>query len=164
MDIVTFSDDIQVILSVSKNSVEILDQENSTLFKVLNIPVCVSEFCLNIEGEGSERLRQRFSIICRDMAKIVFVDSTKRYVFIGREPEDENTALISYYVKTSGGFEEQFFRRWEETRMLLLEFQVFDRSRRDLFALKGVWLKEEWHSLEVVAISRIEVIESEGKN
>lgn len=154
--------DITVYLTTSKYAVlSDLDDASFETFKALDIPVCVSSFCMlmfNSTPHELEIFENQWSKIAQDMAKIVVIDSKKLSLYIGEEPKNENGALIEYCEEEPGDYAKNFFRRWEETKQMMLEFNIKGNNDETLFCLKGLWVNSEWKSLNVEGTSRISIV------
>ena len=91
--------DIQVALSSTGHLVQVEGPPELTkLLKDYNYPVCVADIGLGLIGWGKDQERQelRLAQMCKEMAKTVFVDSKRRYVFVGKDPEIPESGLIEY--------------------------------------------------------------------
>lgn len=154
--------DIDVYLTTSKYAVlSDLDSESFEAFKMLDVPVCVSTFCMlmfNSTPRELEKFEHRWAQISKDMAKTVIINSEKCTLYIGEEPENENGALIQYCEKEPGEHAKNFFKRWEETKQMMLEFNINGHKNETLFCLKGLWANNEWKSLDIQGTSKISII------
>jgi hypothetical protein len=159
------SDDIRVSLTTSKFCQKIDGQEDDqNIFVKMNIPVCVSESFLGIISTDVEFLEHLHSQIAKKIAKEVFVDLSKNYVFIGEDHNNETTGLIIYTAEKMNVYEIEFFKRWEKTHCLMLEYQVFDANKKALFVVKGFWDKHFWRHLEIFPSTKIEIAIPEYDN
>jgi hypothetical protein len=113
----------------------------------------------NSTPQELEIFEHQWSEIAKDMAKIVVINSEKCTLYIGEEPENENGALIQYGEKEPGEHAKNFFKRWEETKQMMLEFNIIGHKNETLFCLKGLWSDNEWKFLNVVGTSKISIIE-----
>ena len=76
---------------------------------------CVARTMLGLfMGSESEREKYefKFSEICKSMAKTVFVDCDDRCVFIGENPEDDESALVEYHDMKNDMYSKSFFKRY----------------------------------------------------
>jgi hypothetical protein len=86
------------------------------------------------------------------------IDSKKLSLYIGEEPKSEDGALIEYCEEEPGDYAKDFFKRWEETKQMMLEFNIKGNKDETLFCLKGLWGNNEWKSLTVEGTSRISIV------
>lgn len=173
--------DISVALTTSAHV--IVGDNLPDKFTDLCIPICCAQVGLGMFGFlGSEKERQElvFGEICKNMAKEVYVDTEKRWVFIGENHNDPQTGLIDYTEQDYRICAQDFFKYWDKYHCLMLEFRVFNPMHgadkdltldplmgsgravlpedSDLFCLKGIWMLNHWKSLDVYPTSRITII------
>ena len=136
--------------------------------KGVSCPVCSADIVLGMFGWGRdlEGAENHYANVMKDMAKTVFVDSEKKYLFIGENPKDEEGGLIIYQeTNDNNKFASEFFKRWDEIHMLMLEFTVFDMKSKPRFVLRGLWSRNEWHQLKIEVGQNIHIVQpnkSEG--
>jgi len=155
-------EELKVSLTTSKFSPYSIDvdqtQQEHQSFVDLNIPVCVSEYYLEIYSSSRKELIEHIaSIAAKEVMKEVFIDVLKKSIFVGVDHNNENTGVIIYNVLNQNKYEAEFFKRWQETKHLMVEHQVLDLSKRSLFAIKGLWIKDHWDRLEIFPSSRITI-------
>jgi hypothetical protein len=156
LELIHSSEDIRASLTTSKFSLYSIDVGfNHTAFVKMNLPICVAES--HLISLYNEKIEHDASIMAKEMVKEIFVDSSKKYFFIGEDHNNEMTALICYSVEHNGLYEQEFFKRWDEIRSLLFEFQVFGKNGEDIFVIKGLWLKDKWHFLDVFPSSKLHI-------
>ncbi len=117
--------------------------------KKTDVPVCS---CIAVLDQSSKKIdKNKLKSVCRDLSKYVCVDIEKRRLVISGRFNDPNTALIEYDIKDSNTYGDSFLERWVETRMLGLEYNVYDKKEKYLFTFKGLWddLEYKWHTLRV---------------
>lgn len=148
-------------ITVSLSSTQHITQSDSSeilsSFHKLDIPVCAAEIGLGLFG-FSERDELGVASLCLDMAKTVFIDIKKRYVFIGQDPQDTNSALIEYTEQLNNSFTESFFKRWSLTHHLILNFNCVDFKGVSVFCIQGLWAIYYWKYLDIAPGSKITVI------
>ena len=154
-------------------------------FRQLNLPICCAEIGLGMFGYSeSEKEKEELVVgqLCKEMAKEVFIDIEKKWVFIGVDHNDNETGLIDYTEQNNGECAKDFFTFWEKTHTLMLEFRAFNAlpmifenkimdpqmgsgktfsplpNISDLFCIKGIWLINHWHSLEILPSSKITIV------
>ena len=149
--------DIQVALSSTEHILQ-LDgpPEWAELLKKQNYPVCVADMGMLIFGSGQEQEEHHIAELCKGMAKTVFVDKKKQYVFIGENPEIPDTGLIEYTNDVESSCSNSFFKQWGLLKSLFLEFNVI--GKEPLFTLKGLWIINEWKFLEIFPHSSITIV------
>jgi hypothetical protein len=142
--------DISVALSTTGNLI-ITDQENQTsqidLF-LWNMPVCIAEIPLMTE-EINGTLKENILREVKKCMQVVKIDPYGQSIFIGENPDDENTALVTYTVDYDAKEIQDFFHRWEETSLLLFEcifFEVDENNiRKKIFiSIRGIWKVDKW--------------------
>ena len=162
LDIIFTSDNIKVCLTASTYSPCLVDPDQSQgeydALVSANIPVCVVVANLSVKGSDIEKVEHMLSVTAKNMAKTVFVDSAKNHVFIGIDPTDEMTGLVTYTTEKRNRYEDEFFKRWDKIKALIFEFQTVSIDKQDVFTIKGLWIQEHWHSLEICPSSKIHVM------
>lgn len=153
MKLIRVPEDIIVALSSTKFS-----NSNDERIISMDVPVCIAVMKLDIISQDLERTEQKISEIYKEMAKTVAIDPEKKIVFIGEDPSNEKTGLIIYQDKKQTKYTDSFFKRWQDTGMLLLECQVSNTEEKDVFCIKGIWSDEKWDHLEVYPTSTIHVV------
>jgi hypothetical protein len=176
--------DIQVCLTTS--SYILAGKNIPENFEKYGIPVCTAEIGLGMFGyTGSEKEREEFVFgqICKKMAKEVFVDIEKRWVFVGEDHKDPETGLIDYTEQKYVQCVLDFFINWTKYHVLLMEFSVSnplqgrksDLTKIDpiagsgtsnfvppkdttLFCLRGFWEVDHWNSLDVFPSANIKIV------
>ena len=130
------------------------------LLKSHNYPVCVADMGMALIGwtNGLEREELRLAELCKEMAKTVFVDSEKRYVFIGEDPEDPETRLVEYTNNDAiNHCSDSFFKQWDLLKSLFMEFNVIG-PQEPLFTIRGLWTANEWKFLEIYPHANITIV------
>lgn len=152
---------ISVYLSSTKHLV--LSDKFPELFIRTDIPVCAVGFSMMLFGSTPherEDFENQWSQTSLNMAKYVVIDSKKRTLYIGDNKQGENnTGLVEYEAPTDSGiYSNDFFKRWEETKILLFEYTVFDVKKSPLFCLKGLWGQDRWQKLDITPRNNIQII------
>lgn len=137
--------DIDVALTTTKHTL-VAEGSSEDLLK-LSAPICVANMCLGTFG--LEYRIEKLSQTCRGMAKTVYINPEKKYIFIGENPAIPDTALVEYTEKDPREPAKDFFTQWENLHMLLFEFVLLDLKGKPLFVLKGLWNRNKWHSLDI---------------
>jgi len=133
--------------------------EMAEQFMRVNLPCCIARIGLGLFGSGMEELEHRMAEISKNMAKLVHVDVVKKLVFIGENPEDEETGLVWYEEKNETNYTRDFFQRWRETETLLFEFHHLDMNGGgSRFVIKGLWTGGKWEHLDIISSPKIEVL------
>jgi hypothetical protein len=134
---------VSVSLSSLKHLVLIqgVSPELVEVFKRENYPVCVVEMGLAMFGYGTslEKEELRMAIICQNMARTVYIDSNKRYVFIGENPKIPDSALVEYTDEIHQQYSDSFFTQWDALHCLILYFNTFGMKGEPTFCIKGFW-------------------------
>lgn len=153
--------DIKVALSSTGHVLQIDGPpELTNLIKEQNYPVCVADLGMGIFGpsrRGQEQEEHQISQMCMAMAKKVFIDREKKYVFIGEDPKIPETGLIEYTSDVDGPCSDSFFRQWDLLKSLFMEFNVIG-MKEPLFSLRGLWVVDEWKYLDIFPRSNITII------
>lgn len=126
-----------------------------------DIPICS---VISLVDKPAKKINKKIlKDICRQMAKTVYVNKKKKYLFVGEDPFYPNTALVEYEIKDNNQFGNIFLERWEKTKVLLLEFNLYDKKKKYLFTLKGLWddEKHKWISLKALNHRTIVITQSE---
>jgi len=130
--------------------------DTELLFK-LNLPICVASmgmFGIGFTPQEMEISEHEYSILCKQMAKFVKIDSKLKTVKVF----DDESLLVDYKSEKENKYAKEFFQRWEETQMLLFEFQVFN-LKENMFTLKGLWEQNTWRFLEIMPTNKFFVAE-----
>ena len=139
---------LTVYLSTTKFSVA--DNEG---LSSMNVPICVAQIGIIRIGfslQEKEVYEHKFSVLCEKMAEFVKIDTKLKTVKIF----DAESFLIDYQEEKDTEYSEEFFKRWEETHILLFEFQVYS-LKENLFTLKGLWDTNQWRFLEIKPTNKI---------
>ena len=128
----------------------------------MDIPVCTAAITMLSFGgnpSGDEEIEHRWAETCKEMAKHIIVDDIKKSIYIGdSEKAVEGTGLVEYQCEGPTEYNIHFFERWNVLKTLMFEFSVYGNDRQISFCLKGLWLKDHWHMLEVRGTSNVEVV------
>jgi len=128
-----------------------------------NLPICVGQMGLGMFGfgPGMEQFENQHAQIMLDMAKTVEVDSEKHTVFIGMTENEEKIGLLEYEADLNSVTNQEFFRRWDETHIMILEFVVFSMSidqlsgapsKHDIrWVVRGLWQNGKWNEIGIFA-------------
>jgi hypothetical protein len=153
--------DIKVALSSTGHLLQIDGPtEILELLKKHDYPICVADMGLGLFGWGNSQEREElcFAEICKEMAKTVFVDPEKRYVFIGGDPEIPETGLIEYTNNDTINYcSDSFFKQWNLLKSLFMEFNVIG-PKEPIFTIRGLWTVNEWKFLEIQPHSNITIV------
>jgi hypothetical protein len=133
---------------------------NPTLLKMLkemDVPICVARIGIISFPENNGEDIFPFAEICKNMVKTLSIENNK--VFVGENPMDMNTALIEYEKNDKNPMDKEFFDRYAITKMMLLEFEVFNPVNGKIsFCVKGLWDKDTWKKLIIDKTSNFEFI------
>jgi len=127
----------------------------------MDIPVCTASIAMLSFGNpfGNEEIEHRWAETCKEMAKLVIVNDIKKSIYIGDDPNaTDGTGLVEYQCEGPTQFNTHFFERWNQIKTLMFEFSVYGNDRQTSFCLKGLWLKDHWHRLEILGSSKVEVV------
>jgi len=111
----------------------------------LNAPVCTAEMKTFIDKASEDRMAE----LCHSMAKEVYIDIDKRFVYIGENHLLPECSLVEYTEHDPHKYALEFFKRWKKLQMLMFEFTLQDLKGKPIFALKGIWDINKWHSLNI---------------
>jgi hypothetical protein len=125
-------------------------------------PVCVAEMGLGLFG-FNERDELGISTLCKNMAKTVYVDSEKQYVFIGENPQIPESALVEYTEQIKTTFTESFFCQWNSTHCMIFEFNCIGTKGTSVFCLRGIWVNDKWQFMDIEASPNITVVSRKGR-
>jgi hypothetical protein len=139
---------IDVYLSTTGNTV--LSNFPDGLVETANMPVCIAKGAMFCFGGDVEFFEHIMSKTFMGAAKMVHVDPEKRYVFVGENPEVEETGVVVYTNdgEGTGEYADQFFQRWKETQSMILQFYLYDNQRQPRFVILGFWNNGKWDLLE----------------
>jgi len=112
-----------------------------------NIPVCIAEMGIHSFGGPDEQFEHIISQSCLSMAKTIKINPENKSVFVGLNPDDENTGLVVYQEQGNSDCAKEFFSRWKETKTMIFEFGVAGKAMS--FAINGLWKDDGWQSIEV---------------
>jgi len=129
----------------------IVDQEESDADIVRqNIPICVAAMSVGLIGDV-EHMEMATSQALLGSCKVVHVDSGRRSIFIGEDPDQPESGILEYTEeRPDNQMAADFFTRWDVTHQMVLEFQVWnysieERKSTDIrFALMGYWAADRW--------------------
>lgn len=88
--------DLNVALTTSK-----FICSNDAFLQMNNVPICVVNCSLGLFNFGIdlEREENRFAHLCKNMTKTLYINSSEKYIFIGEDSKNSDTALIEYTEK-----------------------------------------------------------------
>jgi len=144
-------------LKVSLTTSKYIASNDSTDFKKDDLPICVTESSIGFFNFGVdlEREENNLANLCKSMARTVYIDSSKNYLFIGENPRDSETALVEYIEERPDNiFAQHFFNRWDKLHVMMFEFSIYSLNKKmeqnDLnFVLKGLWDLNHWYTLKI---------------
>jgi len=139
-------DGITVYLSSTKNIVGLNEED---ILKKGDIPVCL--VIMRIDQLAKRIDKKLIKRNCYNLSRVVHVDTEKRYIFIGGDLKEIESSLVDYDANSvPPECSDQFFIRWKETLILLLEFNIYDKKDKYILTLKGLWngLESLWSSLK----------------
>ena len=125
-----------------------------------NCPTCICEMPLLSFGIGemnTEVIEHQYSQLMLRMAKEVYVDSEKKYVFIGENSKNDETGLVMYSEFKDSKYTIEFFKRWDDLNQMIFQFTTFGIEDAPLFAVSGFWSKQKWLNLEIVTKGNIQI-------
>ena len=156
------SDNLKVALTSTKHISASESIDHMLLMWEKDIPVCsaiIGFACFGGGASDKEKEELFFADICKTMAKTVFIDEEKKWVFVGENPKDSETGLIDYTEKGETEFSKSFFERWKATRTMLMEFSTYDPIAKEfLFCITGLWISDKWFDLQICPTPRLIVI------
>jgi len=156
--------DIGVALTTTKHmSVDYNEISTSVSLIIEDIPVCVVDMTFMIIPID-EDMKQFIATTLKNSLGKVFIDTEKRFLFIGEDPSNEDTGMIVYQEPRHTIFTDDFFNRWSEIKHMFLEFKVFNQNIEKnttdkLFCLKGLWAIDKWEILEINNNDSFKVLE-----
>jgi len=136
--------DISVAITTTKHIYAVLEGHPPEELKSYNVPICTAQMVYDIKGNPDSLKR-----ICKRMARTVHINSDDMFIYIGENPRIPHTALVEYYEDESHEYANDFFKQWDKLHTLLFEFVVFNKKRKILFSLKGMWDKDRWLTLDI---------------
>jgi hypothetical protein len=138
-------DNINVSLTTTKHVFATNDGSPEKLQK-LNTPICTAKMHLPMPKKDEERMAK----VCIDMAKEVYIDTEKMFVYIGEDHNVPESSLIEYTETSPHEYAEDFFSQWEKLKTLMLEFVVVGIDNKPIFILKGLWVDtDKWCFLKI---------------
>lgn len=125
------------------------DEFSETMIWKSDAPVCVVEMGFMMFGDDKEFFEHVIAKSMLEMAKIVFIDIDKKYLFVGENPKKEDTGLVVYEEKdNSNNYASHFFERWQETKSFVIQIHVIN-MKNIVFSIVGVWANNQWSILEM---------------
>lgn len=143
--------EVKVYLSSTKYLVSAVESK----IKELDVPVC--SVIMRLDKPAKKLDKNHMKHVCRDLARYVHVDVDKKYFIISEIYNKPTHALVEYNIKKDNEFGEQFLKRWVETGMMMLEFNLYDKKDKYIFTLRGLWddMINDWYSLRFEKIRSI---------
>lgn len=121
---------------------------------VADLPVLVAEVRMPFpEITGS--LRGKVGIAIISSVEKVYISSDIRRVFIGQDPDNEETGLVSYDDYDETEATNNFFRRWDETQSLIFEYTAIGINDKGkdigiIACASGFYSQEIWKDLKLI--------------
>lgn len=127
------------------------EQEINLILK--NIPIIVVESSLRIPLITDD-IREK---ICQNLSTgvdAIEINSNLRTVFIGSDPEIEETGLVIYQDFKETDRTNAFFQRWDETNSLIFEYTlrrsgILNEDLGVIGCLRGLRVGDHWTKLEL---------------
>jgi hypothetical protein len=145
--------DITVFLTTTQHTKKVLSKD----FKLEKTQmdhrsICVAEQYLNIPRQEYRKLDKTYQKTAISLAQKVHIDTETHSVFIGQDPDKEESGLVVYQQQNPFGASQDFFDTWQTYHDLLFEFQVYRRisgfQRPPLkFCIRGLWRNDSWSQL-----------------
>lgn len=145
--------DITVFLTTTSHTKRVL----STDFKTNQIKtncrsICVAEQYLNMSRQEYRRFDKSYQKAAISLADRVQINPATHTIFIGENPDKEETGLVVYRQQNPSGSSQDFFDAWQTYRDLFFEFQVYRRNsgfqKPSLqFCIRGLWKNDAWCQL-----------------
>jgi hypothetical protein len=149
-------DNLEVRLSTSKY---ILAGNNLNQMKQLDIPILYAKMGLAIYPINDQAIFH-LANLCQAMAALVII--VDKQIFIGDDPSSDQGCLISYKENTVNKKAEAFFKRFEETKIIRMDFEVIDLlAEKPLFCLSGLWNNDKWDKLKICDSSNLQFLDIE---
>jgi hypothetical protein len=141
------------------------DNEMEINLILQNTPVLVSETDMYFP-EITPDLMSRIHHSLTTGMDVVDINSNLMSVFIGIDPEVEETGMVMYQEFSDNPTIKAFFQRWDETHTLIFEFTLnrVSATRENLGVLacvKGVRVGDKWVRLGIVKEPTIHIKEEE---
>lgn len=143
--------EITVYLSSTKHLISV----GMETIRKSNIPIVSA--VIKLDQPFKKIDRQHMKRVCRELCQYVSIDVEKKYLIISEKLNDPDSALVEYDIKNSSRFGDEFLQRWEDTKMLMFEFNLYDKKGKYIFTLKGMWddVSFSWASLRIEKIRSI---------
>jgi hypothetical protein len=145
---------VSVTLSSTRHIIQSDSSELLTALHQYDLPICVAEMGLGLIN-FNERDELGIACFCKNMAKTIYVNTEKQYVYIGDDYQEPNSALIEYTEEIPTIFTNSFFQRWDLTHQLLFDFNYIGFNGKPVFCIKGLWVIDKWHHLDITPGSKI---------
>ena len=118
--------DFKVALTTSGFTVITDDGDNATEIDIMidDIPACVCELKTDLPLTITKNYITRVKTTILNYLKILDINSNLRSVFIGLDPEDDLTSLVSFHSFDSTTRIDRFFKRWDETQILMFQYTI----------------------------------------
>lgn len=159
--------DAKVALATTEHVLITEDGDNEMEINLIlqNTPVLVSETNMYFP-EITPDLMSRIHHSLTTGMDVVDINSNLMSVFIGEDPEKEETGMVIYQEFSDNPTIKDFFRRWDETHTLIFEFTLrrVGANQEDLGVIacsRGIRVGDKWVKLEIIKEPTIHVNEKE---
>ena len=123
-----------------------------------NLPICYVESFWNIFSSSSpEQLEHEMSLACKNMVKDLQVNSHLKTVMIGVNLRNPTTLLVEYQQNEEQQFSTEFFKRFDDTKTLILQF-VFFNNEKIVFTLRALWVHDKWTFCDIFSSSNMTIL------
>lgn len=159
---------IRVALSTTKYMLPDSKEVRKEDLLIINqdIPVCIAELYVEMPPlpGSSELFEHSVAESIKEAMKVVHIDSKHKSIYIGDDPSDMSSSIISFEEIKNNEYEMNFFERWDEQKKLILEFNVlkYDINKDNfepLFSIKGLWSDFRWINIHVDYKGSIQILE-----
>jgi hypothetical protein len=115
-----------------------------------NIPVCVAEMVMDFPPILPNGYLFRIHSALTSNIDCIDINSNLGTVFIGKDKNEETTGLIVYQDIKNTPPTRAFFKRWDETETLMMQYTIFNRFNKVVCCVRGYWAKGSWIKLSVI--------------
>ena len=157
----SFGDDIIVALSTTKHivSFEGKDPYFGELVKTHELPICSVDYYFPMDIKNNMGAKESLFAYLSSGLRCLIVHTPSRYLFIGQDALKPDTGLVQYTQHDITEASASFFQKWEETQMLLFEFNVLnnrmpdvisDKRHRDyILTIRSSYMNKAWGKAQI---------------
>jgi len=137
-------DEEEVCVSLTTTKHIAAANSDPTDLKEVNSPILAVSMCSPLNVDIS-----LMSQLVLEMAKEIYIDTNKKYVYVGESHLIKESSLVEYTETGPSIYAKDFFQQWEKMKMIVFELVVLCPSGLPRFVLRGLWDIDKWRKLEI---------------